>query len=131
MDRVEYEIFAKHTLDNLSTSHKDIYDNFTFNKIIYWKIVKAHNAPVIKDVNFLNKIIPILKFTWDEVLYYRNNKEKIIYIKKCIDRKAKKVKQNLKYIIYNNFFVSNKLKILDNNVSMMDIRKLYISSNKK
>lgn len=121
----EYKTYIDNTLKNLEIENKHIYDNYIFNKVIYWKLVKAHNVSIMKNNNFLYKIIPQLKYTWDEILYYRTNKDKIERIKKSNDCKMKKAKQNFNYKIYNNLITLHKIKILNKDISMCNIHNLY------
>lgn len=121
----EYKIYIDNIFKNLEIENKDIYDNYYFNKIIYWKLVKAHNVSIIKSDKFLNRIIPQLRYTWNEILYYRKYKEKIERIKFSNNCKMKKVKQNFNYKIYNNVIILQKIKILNKNITMYNIHKIY------
>ena len=104
IDEYQYNDFINNSLDKYKITDPELYNNYYFNKIIYWKLVQIHNVPIIKDNTFITNIIPILKLTWDKVLYYRNNISQLEDLKKIIIKRKKYVKQNSKFIIYNSKF---------------------------
>jgi hypothetical protein len=130
LTKTDYDNFVKNTFNKLNETHPDIYNNYTFNKIIYWKLIKFHNVPIYKNVNFINKIIPILKNTWDTVIYYKNNQHELNKLKDVIKRKKKYIKHNTEIIIHNEFLIKNKILFLDRNIPTKDIINKFNSSKK-
>ena len=52
---------------------------------------------------FLSNIIPILKNTWTNIVYYRKNKDKLQKLIDIVKNKTKYIKLNSNINIYNNF----------------------------
>ena len=105
--------YDKYIIEN---KDKEIFPGYSFNKIIYYKIQKCHNYPIKRNNIFIQNIIPILNDTWQKVLYYRHNKNKLSELEIIInERKNKKMYlKNTMINTSNNIFISNKIKFLDN-----------------
>jgi hypothetical protein len=125
MNETQYMSWILDILDQYHTLYPDIYENYYFHKIIYWKLEISHNVTIVKNNNFLNNIIPILYKTWDQVLYYRNNISELEILKTIIAKRKIYLKFNISYKIYNNLILKNNIKFLDNNVN----KKLILNSN--
>jgi hypothetical protein len=54
-----------------------------------------------------------MKDTWDKILYYRKNQDKLDELKKIVDERKKYCKINTSYTIHNDMIVKNKLLFLD------------------
>lgn len=91
----------------------DIDKDYYFNKIIYWKLVSSHNVSIKRDDKFMNSILPILQETWDKIVYYRNNQDKLGELQKIVDKRKKYIKINTNFKIHNKLIIDNKLLILD------------------
>jgi putative phage-type endonuclease len=94
MDESQYNDWVLKIIDK--TKIKDYY----FNKIIYWKLKIAHNLPIKRNHDFLNKIIPILKDTWSLVQYYRKNLNKLDDLKEIDEKRKKYLRLNTNYKVY-------------------------------
>ena len=125
----EYNEFILNTLDTYKTTNKDIYDNYIFNRVIYWKINKAHNVTIPRDKVFLDNVIPMLKETWDKVLYYRENRDEIPELEKELEKNKNSNKHyiNNKFTIYNRYMTEKSVKFLDTQINTI---KLNIEFNK-
>lgn len=114
MNNEEYNIWIFNTLNNCNTLYPDIYKDYYFNKIIYWKLKESHNVSILKDNEFFNSILPILKNTWEQVLYYRTHLDEINKIIKIIEKRSKYIKINTNYTIKNDYIIKNKILFLSN-----------------
>ena len=106
------------------------YEDYYFNKIIYWKLNIAHNLPIKRNHEFLSKIIPILKETWSLITYYRKNLNKLNELKEINEKRKKYIRLNTNYKVYNiNSINSN---FLDKKFELSKIHKNIknISSSK-
>ena len=77
MNDEEYRRWIKNTLDSLETKHPSIYENYIFDRVLYWKIPKSHNVKVYRDREWFQHVYPILQQTWKRVLDTRDNKKAI------------------------------------------------------
>jgi putative phage-type endonuclease len=122
MNEIEYDDWVIKMLDSYKILYPDIYDNYYFNKIIRWKLELTHNVSIKRDDNFLNNIIPILKNTWNKIVYYRENKDKLDELKKIINNRKKYIKFNTSYTIHNDIITKNKILFLDSNINLSTIK---------
>jgi putative phage-type endonuclease len=77
MDIYQYDSWVIKMLDQYKNLYPEIYENYYFHKIIYWKLNVSHNTPIYRNDEFFKLILPKLKDAWDKVLYYRNNIDKL------------------------------------------------------
>lgn len=63
----------ENNFENLYSSYKD---KFVFNKLIYWKLINAHNTKIYRDVEWFSKNIIKLENVWNEILEYKNDEDK-------------------------------------------------------
>ena len=96
-----------------------------FNKIIYWKLEKAHNVSIPKNDIFLNNIIPRLQTIWNTITYYREHQDKLTQLKNITKQKAKYYKVNIEFNIHNNFIINNKILFLDKKFNRTDFLIKY------
>jgi putative phage-type endonuclease len=108
----EYDNWIINIMDNYKELYPDIFKNYYFNKIIYWKLNTVHNVAIKKNEIFLNNIIPILKNTWEKVVYYRKNKDKLNELRLIAEKRKKYIKINTKYTISNDIVIKDKLLFL-------------------
>lgn len=66
MSPEEYDLWIVKSLENID---KDYY----FDKIIYWKLTRAHNVMIKRDKKWFKKVLPQITETWDFITYYRKN----------------------------------------------------------
>ena len=121
MDESQYLLWITDMLDQYKILYPDIYENYYFHKIIYWKLELSHNVTIIRDDKLLNNIIPILNKTWEQIKYYRKNHNELDILRNIVDKRKKYIKINTSYKIHNTLVMSNKIKFLDNNVSPKSI----------
>ena len=101
------------TLHNYSKEYPEIYKDYNFNKIIYWKLDSSHNISIKQDDKFMMSILPILTDTWSKIVYYRKNQDKLDELKKIVDERKKYLKINTAYTIHNDSIIKSKLLFLD------------------
>ena len=80
MSPKELDQWILESLDNID-------ENYYFDKVIYWKLTKAHNVMIKREKKWFKKVLPQITETWDFVEYYRKNEnlleEVCEYINKC------------------------------------------------
>jgi putative phage-type endonuclease len=123
MNESQYEEWVINTLNTYKTEYPDIYKDYYFNKIIYWKMESSHNISVKHDEKFMMSILPILNDTWDKIVYYRKNQDKLDELKKIVDERKKYIKINTNYTIHNDSIVKNKYLFLEPNFDKMMVIK--------
>jgi putative phage-type endonuclease len=72
MTPLETDIWIAESIQdiNINSKHKD----YVFDKVIYWRLEKSHNVTIERDRNWFKESLPIFKKTWDQVLYFRDQK---------------------------------------------------------
>jgi putative phage-type endonuclease len=96
MNELEYDNWIVSELENWMVKYPSIAETHYFEQIVYWKLESSHNVTINRDKNFFRKILPILKETWEQVKYYRENLDKLGELKKIIDYRKKYIKFNSK-----------------------------------
>lgn len=125
MDELDYDNWLIKILDEYKILYPDIYENYSFNKIIYWKLKSSHNTPIKYNNNFFQSILPILNNTWKQVIYYRNNLDKLEELNKIIIKRKKYIKYNTFYKISNNEILKNKILFLQDNKNYESDKDTY------
>jgi len=126
MSDEEYDQFVLKSIDQYKTLYPEIAKDYYFNRIIYWKLQVSHNVTIKRDDVFFESILPVLKDTWDKVIYYRKNKDKLDELKKIVDKRKKYVRMNLTYTIANKKIMETKYDFLANDFD----HKLLLSEKK-
>jgi putative phage-type endonuclease len=121
MDESQYMLWIVDMLDQYKTLYPEIYNDYYFHKIIYWKLELSHNVTIVRNDKFLNNIIPILNKTWEQIKYYRKNLDKLDDLRTIVDKRKKYLKINTNYKIHNNLITSHKIKFLDNTITTKSI----------
>jgi hypothetical protein len=115
----EYDDWVIHILSNWKELYKEIADKYYFDKIVYWKLESSHNVIIERNKTFISNILPILKNTWKQVNYYRNNIDELDKLREIIIRRSKYKKFNTKIEINNNLVTEKKLFLyLENNLNI-------------
>jgi putative phage-type endonuclease len=118
MNNEQYNMWVLDIMDQYKSLYPEIDKDYYFNRIVYWKLQVSHNVTIERNETFLDNIIPVLKNTWDQVLYYRRNPSKLDKLKEVIERRKKYVKMNTNINIHNESIINNKLDIMDKNFDM-------------
>jgi len=108
----EYDAWVSNILSNWQISYPDIAETHYFEKIVYWKLEASHNVIINRDRKFFQNILPILNETWEKVLYYRNNIDKLDELRDIIKKRTKYNKFTTQIII-NNDLVKKKVLFLN------------------
>jgi len=80
MSNLELDKWLLETIHNLKTTHKE----YVIEKITYWKLTEYRNHTVKKDEEWFRRNLPVFEETWKYVLFFRENKEKAMLMKKYI-----------------------------------------------
>jgi putative phage-type endonuclease len=126
MDELDYDNWLIKILDEYKILYPDIYENYSFNKIIYWKLKSSHNTPIKYNDKFFQSILPILNNTWKQVIYYRNNLDKLKELNNIIVKRKKYIKYNIFYKISNNEIIKNKILFLEDKKNYESDKESYI-----
>lgn len=118
MDVSQYEAWSLDMLDKYKELHPDIAKDYYFYRVIYWKLESSHNVEIVRDDKFFGSIMPILKETWNKILYYRKHQDKLDELKQIAEKRKKYVKMATTYTIHNNDVVANKHLILSDNFDL-------------
>ena len=124
MNECEYDTWIATILSNWQIDYSDIAETHYFEKIVYWKLDESHNITINRDIIFFKNILPILNETWNRVLYYRKNLDKLDELRDIVKKRTKYIKFDTKINI-NNDIVNKKILFL-NNTNL--VKKLKITS---
>lgn len=123
MDNIQYNTWVIKMFDEYKELYPDIYQNYYFHRIIYWKLESSHNVAINRDDKFFNSILPILEDTFKKIIYYRKNINELNELKKIVDKRKKYIKMNLTFTIHNDMIIKNKALILK---SDFDCKTLFV-----
>lgn len=113
---IEYNCWVIETLSNLEQTHPDLVKNYYFDKVIYWRLKKCHNVLITRNDEWFKKYLPILENTWNQVLYYRKNLNKIPKLQNKSNRKRDLWKMKTDYTIMSKEFTKNKTLFLNDDI---------------
>jgi putative phage-type endonuclease len=117
MSEEEYDKWLVDTMNNWQNEFSN--NDYYFHKIIYWKLLKSHNVAINRDDKFMNSILPILKNTWDKVVYYRKNKDKLNELNVIVNKRTKYLRNmNTTVKIHNEYLINKQLLFLDPSVKI-------------
>ncbi len=71
---------------NISSNFKVYYNEYIFDKVLYWKLDLFTVTLIKRDVEWIKKNINMIKKVWDCVLFYKKNKEKLKELKTIYDK---------------------------------------------
>lgn len=125
MNEVEYDSWIASTLSDWQKKYPDIAETHTYEKVIYWKLNSSHNVTITRDKQFFLNILPVLYDTWQKVLYYRENLDKLDELREIIKKRTMFKKFNTKININNIEMVNKRVLFLD---QTKPIKNLKISS---
>ena len=73
MTPYECDMWVSNTIADIPLNDK--YKGYYVNRVVYWKLVTSNNVTIKRDKEWFNKMLPILKQTWDYVVFFRQNKK--------------------------------------------------------
>ena len=117
----EYDTWIAETMTNWHNTYPDIAETHYFEKVVYWKLDLSHNVTIKRDINFFQSILPILNQTWERVIYYRNNIDKLQELKDIAAKRTKYIKFDTTIKI-NNDIISKKIKFLDYSSKIKELK---------
>ncbi|VVU94844.1 YqaJ-like viral recombinase domain [seawater metagenome] len=77
----EYDTWVLDTLGSYKDTHPDIFQDYVFDQVIYWKLAKSHNVLIKRDKDWFKQKYPILKKFWQKVQDYRADTKKLEELK--------------------------------------------------
>jgi len=107
MSREQYDEWVLTNLNDWKINYPDKADTYYFDKVIYWKIEEAHTVTIPRDRKWFDSILPVLKETWDKVIYYREHLDCLPPLQEISDKRKKFYKMNTTFVI-NNVEKGNK-----------------------
>jgi putative phage-type endonuclease len=113
MSREEYDEWVFTNLANWQKENPSIASTYYFDKVIYWKIIKAHTVTIPRDQAWFDSIFPILEDTWKKVVYYREHMEELPFLQDISDKRKNFYKERMNTSIVVNMPDKN---IFDSNV---------------
>jgi putative phage-type endonuclease len=69
----EYEKWANTIIENYKVLYPELVNDYYYDKIIYWKLINAHNVNIKRDYNWFKMKHSSFNDFWNKVIYYRNN----------------------------------------------------------
>jgi putative phage-type endonuclease len=105
------------------------YKEYFFDKVIYWKLVKAHCVTIARDRKWFAESLPKFQQMWNYVMFFKNNKDKLQILTDYIDsRKIKRNKEIMEvvqqlYDTNNPQYDMNIAKILNDTTISENIKK--------
>ena len=124
MNSDQYNTWTIKMLDEYKELYPDISKDYYFYRIIYWKLEMSHNVDVPRDDKFFGKILPILENTWEKIVYYRQNQDKLEELQKIMNKRKRYIKMNLTYTLHNDSIIKNKALILNPD---FDCKTLFVA----
>lgn len=121
MDESQYDMWVIQMMDQYKELFPDIHKDYYFYRIIYWKLEVSHNVSINRDDNFLASILPVLQETWDKIIYYRDNQDKLDELKDIVEKRKKYIKIDTTFEIHNEKLTKDKILFLDPNVDCSNI----------
>jgi putative phage-type endonuclease len=96
------DLWTNKTIIDISMNYD--YEDYFFDKVIYWKMVKSKNVIIHRDRKWFAEKLPEFKRMWNYVLFFRKYPDKldifIKYIESC-NRKVNKDIMNVVEKLYN------------------------------
>lgn len=131
MTEKQYDEWFIKTMNNLHIENPELVKTHYFHKIIYWKLEQSHNQPIQRDRKLFDRILPILKQTWERVNYYRNNLYKLDELKEIVERRKKYIKIDTNFNINHDVIKNNVLFLENQNTLPPKEKKKTIPKNIK
>jgi len=130
MTTKQYDDWFLKTMNNLQVEHPELVKECYFHKIIYWKLEQSHNQPIQRDKVLFERILPVLKETWEKVKYYRKNLDKLGELKEIIERRKKYIKTSTEFTV-NNDIIKNNVLFLDSVIDKIKDKPKSKNKNEK
>lgn len=123
MDTSQYLNWVVEMMDKYKELYPEIHKDYYFYRIIYWKLESSHNVEIVRDDKFFSNILPILKETWNKILYWRKHQKNLDALKSIVDKRKKYIKMNTTYTIHNDIIIKNKLNFLSQDFDIKTLLK--------
>ena len=93
MSLAETDQWIADVLALIATDEK--YENRMFDKVIYWRLDDSHNVTIKRDKVWFAESFPKLQHIWSQVVFFRQNKDKLELLVKFINSLEKKVDKEI------------------------------------
>lgn len=125
----QYDEWIVKTMSELNEKYPDLIKDYSFNKVIYWKLEQSHNQPIERDKKLFASILPILKQTWEKVKYYREHLDELPKLKQIVEKRKKYIRTDTEFKIDNDLIKNNVLFLDD--FKQTKTKKEVVSKNLK
>lgn len=88
---------------NYMSTNRNFYDNYVFDKVIYWKIEKTRNHTFSRDRKWFAKALPEFKKIWNYVLFLRQNPDKLKIFVDYVESMSMKRNEKIMDLVENLF----------------------------
>jgi len=122
MSPLDCDLWIINVLNNLNNDSQ--YQDYYFDKIIYWKLVKSNNITINRDRKWFQDNLPIMQKIWNYVIFLKNNPDKLVLFNNYINSLYIKKNKDIMIVIDKICNVSDPN--YDNNIINLikDINKL-------
>ena len=85
-----------------------LYKGYTFDKVKYWRLEKAHNVTIKRDDKWFEEALPKFKKMWDYVLFLRRKKKKLKILVDYIEIQDTKYNKDIMSVIEKLYNTKDK-----------------------
>ncbi|AYV79704.1 MAG: putative phage-type endonuclease [Faunusvirus sp.] len=85
----EYDSWVLDNIYNFDKTHSELSKDWVFDKVLYWRLAKAHNCLIVRDDKWFAENINTISEFWDRVLQLRKNENEL---KAFVDKTTRKPK---------------------------------------
>ena len=114
----EYDDWIVKTTSNWISEFPDLYEKYYFDKVIYWKLPMSHNVPIYRDKKWFQDILPVVKYTWKKVDYYRTHLDELDFIKKIADKRKAFYRFKTSFELFK--IPKEEINIIDHNILFLN-----------
>src|SRR5690606_30676239 len=93
MSPYDCDIWVTEQITNLQNDKR--YDEYFFDKVIYWKLVTAWNVTIERDRNWFAENLSKFEQMWNYVIFLRTNKDKLEIFENYINSQMKKSNKDI------------------------------------
>lgn len=112
----EYDKWVMNTLGSYKDNYPEIYEDYVFDQVIYWKLAKSHNVLIKRNKDWFKQKYPILKKFWNRIQEYRADSNKLDELKDLLqcDKKKKYFRYETEIKDMSKYFSEKGVLFLNN-----------------
>lgn len=114
----EYDDWIVKTTSNWVHEHPKLYEKYYFDKVIYWKLPMSHNVAIIRDEKWFQDILPVIRYTWEKVDYYRKHPDELDFIRKIAEKRKAFYRFKTSFELFK--IPKEEINIIDNNILFLN-----------